>query len=385
MRILNICTSGPYTDGFSYQDNLLTKYMVKNGHEVYIVASPLIYDEMGQRKEVEVPTEYVNIDGVLVIRLPYRKPYKYGQRMRKMKGFPETLLRINPDIIFFHNPQSVDAKIVCKYLKKHPSVKLFVDCHSDFSNSARNWFSRIFLHKIIWKHYAQMLNRFATKFYGVLPARVNFLKNIYGIPNAKVELLVMGGDDELIESAAQESNYEKIRSKYDIKKDDFLIVTGGKIDLAKTQTLLLMQAVKELPQKVKLIVFGSIDQRLKADADRIFDNKKIFYAGWLDSRTSYDFFATADLVVFPGRHSVYWEQVVAQGIPMICKYWEGTTHVDLGGNVVFLHEDSKELLKKEIGSIVENPEKYANMYKIARSEKRNTFLYSTIAKSSIVE
>ena len=44
-----------------------------------------------------------------------------------------------------------------------------------------------------------MINPYVNKFYGVLPARVDFLINEYKLPKNKVELLVMGADDDCIE------------------------------------------------------------------------------------------------------------------------------------------------------------------------------------------
>ena len=37
------------------------------------------------------------------------------------------------------------------------------------------------------------------------------------------------------------------------------------------------------------------------------------------SKDSYDYFEASDLVVFPGCHSVMWEQVTGQGKPMLVK------------------------------------------------------------------
>ena len=70
-----------------------------------------------------------------------------------------------------------------------------------------------------------------------------------------------GADDEKVEEANNDFVRKEIRNKYNIKSDDFLIITGGKIDNAKRQTLLLMKAVKEMKQNnVKLLVFGSGDR-----------------------------------------------------------------------------------------------------------------------------
>lgn len=69
---------------------------------------------------------------------------------------------------------------------------------------------------------------------------------MYKIPLNKIELLVMRADDQKIDKAKG----EYIRAKYNSANEDFLIVTGGKIN-TKKQTLLLMKAVKQLTTKKK--------------------------------------------------------------------------------------------------------------------------------------
>jgi 1,2-diacylglycerol 3-alpha-glucosyltransferase len=118
---------------------------------------------------------------------------------------------LNPDIIFTHGCQFLDIKHIARYAKLHPKVKVYVDNHSDFSNSARNFLSKNILHKIIWRYCANLIEPYTTKFYGVLPARVDFLKNIYKIPRDKVELLVMGADDEKVEEASKPNVRLQIR------------------------------------------------------------------------------------------------------------------------------------------------------------------------------
>ena len=384
MRILHICTSGEYTEGFSYQDNLLTKYMAKQGWDVYLIASPLAYDENGKTIKLPVPQSYVNKDGVKVTRLPYNKPEKLGYKLRSMKGFYQQLEEIKPDVIYIHLPQTSDSGVVIKYLKKHPNVKLYCDNHADFSNSATNWVSKTILHGVLWKYYIQRLNKYAEVFYGVLPARVEFLKNVYGLPANRCELLVMGGDDELVEAAAKPEIRHALRSEYGLSDDDFVVMTGGKIDPWKTQTILLMKAVKNIQNpKLKLIVFGSVDESLQEQVAELCDEKKIQYIGWVKSADSYQYFAAADLVVFPGRHSVFWGQVAAQGIPMLCKWWDGTDDVDLGGNVHFLTKDSVEEIQSEIQHLLDSPEDYKKMKRIAVEKGMKEYSYADIARRAV--
>ena len=107
------------------------------------------------------------------------------------------------------------------------------------------------------------------------------------------------------------------------------------------------------------------------------------YIGWVESKDSYAYFAAADLVVFPGRHSVFWEQVAAQGIPMLVKSWDGTHHVDLGGNVRFLYEDSVAEIQGELERLLEDPERLAQMKRVAVEKGMRTFSYNDISQRAI--
>lgn len=78
-------------------------------------------------------------------------------------------------------------------------------------------------------------------FLGVLPARVDFLIENYGLSKSKCKLLVMGGDDEEIDRASDPKLISEIRSKLNCSDDELLIVTGGKIDSSKTEVFNLMR------------------------------------------------------------------------------------------------------------------------------------------------
>ncbi|MFB8422094.1 glycosyltransferase [Priestia megaterium] len=383
MKIVHICLAGPVTDGWNYQDNMITKYHEILGHSVTMITSQWVWGTNGNLEKNE-STDYYNSDGVKVIRLPLKGQDKFTKKFKWYQNLRGNLEKEKPDILFIHNVSFMDVKTIVSFLKRNKNVKVFVDNHADFSNSATGFVSKNILHKLIWRHMAQSLVPYSEKFYGVLPARVNFLIDMYGVPANQTELLVMGADDEKVVEAQNTKLIEAFRQKYAIKKDDFLIVTGGKIDKAKMQTINLMQAVKNTSQKnVKLLVFGSIEECLKEQVNRLVDDKKIQYIGWVNSNDSYKIFAAANLVVFPGRHSVFWEQVVGQGKPMICKFWDGTTHVDLGGNVEFLYTDSVEEIMGKIQLLLSNKEYFEKMKKVAEEKGSLIFSYKEISKKSI--
>ena len=381
MKIVHVCLVGVYTEGWSYQENFLSKYHAKLGNRVTLISNMLMYDDAGKKVEAK-ETSYINDVNVKVIRLKEKK----GKPLSKFQRYPDLyqkLVEEEPDIIFVHGCQFLDTDQIIKYKTVYPKTKIYVDNHADFSNSASGWISQNILHKIIWRRSAKRLLPVTEKFYGVMPSRVDFLEKIYSLPKEKIELLVMGADDEKVEAALDPAVKSRIRKQYGIADEDFLIITGGKIDLAKRQTLLLIKAVNNLSiPNVKLLVFGSVVDELKNEVSELC-SAAVQYIGWVDSKITDQYFAAADLVVFPGRHSVFWEQVAGMGIPMVCKYWEGTTHVDVGGNVRFIQHDSVEEITDILQGIIQNEDVYAKMKSIAQSKGKETFSYREIAKRSI--
>lgn len=385
MKIVHICLNGTVTDGFSYQDNLLPKYHKELGNEVVVIASLYSLDSNAKLiKLSETAMKYENEYGITVYRIPNKFNTNDKSKFKRYINFIPILEQESPDIIFLHDFQLIDSKQVIRYVKRHKDVIIYADNHADYSNSARGWLSKNILHKIIWRHYARMLNPYVKKFYGVTPARVDFLTDLYKLPKNKCELLVMGADDELVEKSKALNVRKAIRDRYKILNDDFLIVTGGKIDLEKKQTILLMEAVKKTANpKIKLIVFGSVVKELKPKIEELTQEcDNVLYVGWINSELSYDYFEAADLVVFPGRHSVFWEQVVGHGKPMIVKYWKGTTHVDLGGNVEFLYNDSVEEIEEKLLKVMQ-PDVISKMKEVAEQKGMQVFSYREIARRSI--
>ncbi len=383
MKILHICLANYFVDNYSYQENMLTKYHKYSGNEVYVIASLFTFDSNGKGMYLENGCNYINEHGIEVTRLEFRKNNKFCRKLRYYKNVYSSIEKYCPDVIFIHNVQFMDIKEVVRYLKKHPYVKVYADNHADFMNSAANWVSRKILHGVLWKRCAKMIEPFVSKFYGVLPARVDFLKNVYGLPEDKVELLVMGADDEKVDKARNSCTRDELRKKYNVSDDDFLIITGGKIDRNKPETLELMKVVSELSGNIRLMVFGSVVPELKNEFDRLLESENIIYIGWINSNDVYDYYTASDLAFFPGKHSVLWEQAVGLGIPCVFRKMPGFTHVDLNGNCVLLDEINFSSMKKCVENLCKNKELYAAMKRVSLEKGMNEFSYKKIAEKSI--
>lgn len=385
MKIVHVCLAQPYyNDYWGYQENIIPKYQKKDGHDVTVITSVLRYDVKGSNGFREVnPGSYVLTDGVKVVRIPYKRS-PLNKRLRMYVGLYEKLCAEKPEIIFVHGCQFLDIRHIVRYVKVNRNVRVYVDNHADFVNSARNFVSRNVLHRWLWRYCAKSIEPFTCKFYGVLPARVDFLKQVYNISECKVDLLVMGADTEKINLDKWHNTRTTIRQKLTLDEDDFVIITGGKID-EKKKIHCLMDAVNRLgDDKVKLIVFGLPNNEMKRVVESL-TSSATRYVGWLSADEVYDYFLASDLAVFPGTHSVLWEQAVGTGLPAIFKKWDGMTHVDVGGNCMFVEEGIVEELLLVIESVVRDKNHYNKMKHVAVTKGIPYFSYANIARVAIGE
>lgn len=382
MKIVHICFTAPYTDNFGYQENILAKMHSKLGNEVYIITSTKIFSQKGEVSNTQAG-RYFDDNSIRITRLNSMKlPNIFLEKFHGYRGFTKELESINPDIIFSHNFQYINIIELVRYIKKHKKVRLIVDSHADYVNSAHNFISREILHKIIYKKWAKLIEPYTEKFYATLPIRTQFLNEIYSIPLNKIELLVMGVDDQKLNECIVKNNRNELRKSLDISPEDFVVITGGKIDLRKNIHL-LVDAIIKMPISTKLIIFGSFSSDVQEVMKYKLEKENIRNIGWLDSDDIYQYYIAADLAVFPGEHSVLWEQAVACGLPCIFKKWEGIQHVDVGGNCVFLDKITSQILYDNIQDIIDDKLKYEKMRNIALKEGIKNFSASHVAKRCI--
>lgn len=383
MKILHCCLANFYIDNFSYQENILTKLHKKQGNEVEIVASTETYLKNLTLGYIAAG-KYETKDGIPISRLPYVKllPHFISKKLRIYKGLKEVLKRFKPNIIFLHGCQFLSI-IEIKIFAKENDVKVFVDSHTDFINSGTNWISKNILHRILYKWCAKHIEEVTAKFFGTLPVREKFLRDTYGINESKIELLPFGVDDSLFKSKNKGEIRKKTRELLEIGEDDFVIVTGGKIDKRKN-ILMLIDAFYEIKKpNVKLLLFGKPADNIKGSFMEKIKHPGIIYVNWIPSNDIHKYLLASDLACFPGTHSVLWEESVGLGIPCIFQKWEGITHVDLGGNCIFLNKVSIPDIKKNIVDLIENKSDFVNLKIKSEELGPKHFAYSEISKRAI--
>lgn len=381
MTIVNITPAAPYNDYWGYQDNLLPKYQKKLGHDVTVITTNLMHQDGGIAEIA--PNDYRLNDGERIIRLKYKQyPVAVLTKLFSKLEIYELLKSIRPDFIFYHGLISNTIFDVIRYIRKdNPQCVLVQDNHFDYNIGSHS----TGLKKLLGRGYFRFINRranpYVSKVYGVTPWRKQYAEDYFRIPPEKTDVLIMGADDEKIDFANREQIRSDIRNQFGFTEDDFVIVTGGKIDRNK-KTTLLMEACRNTDH-VKLLIFGNVKEDVKQEFDEILsESENITYIGWIDADQVYNYFFASDLVFFPGQHSVLWEQACACKVPCVFEKWEGMEHVNNGGNSDFVSPVTVESLREKILEL-KYTDKYAKMKQIAESDKTDIYLYSRIAEKSL--
>lgn len=382
MKVLHCCLAAFYIDDYGYQENILPKMHQLQGHEVSILASTETFLENSAIGYTNAGSYYTK-EGIPITRINYINwlPLFLSKKLRIYNHIRKVLEVFSPEIIFIHGSQFISINTIVSYAKKHPSVKIYVDGHTDFINSGTNWISKNILHGIIYKWCTKRIEPFTKKFYGVLPIRVDFFTEVYGIPSNKVELLVLGFDPTKVNFSKKDEIRRDLRYSLRINQDDFVIITGGKIDSRKKIDSLMETIIELNIPDIILIVFGTPSKELKYKIEELIKSKSIKYIGWLPSDKVYDYYFASDLAIFPGTHSVLWEQAVGVGLPCIFKKWEGMQHVDLNGNCLFIEDENE--LSELILYLYNDRDKLLEMKNVAEEKGMREFSYYEIAKRAI--
>ncbi|MCD7034583.1 glycosyltransferase family 4 protein [Metabacillus sp. GX 13764] len=386
MKIVHLCLSNFYIDNFGYQENIIPKYNKKEGHDVTIIASRFSYNiKNGENTKVQAGSYFTSY-GIKVIRIDYK--YKWlGKINDKIKIYKETyklLEKEKPDIIFNHGMQFLDLLEVARYIKDNPECLLYVDNHAANINSGTNILSRQILHKKMYKWVINKSLPYIKKIFAIAPGCKEFAKEMYGIPDEKIEYLFLGADTDKINLINKAHARKKIREELNIDDKDFLFITGGKLSKGKNISQLL-EAFRKIDNKdIKIIIFGVFSDDIKKELlTKIESDNRIIYIGWLKGEDVYSYYLASDAAIFPGTKSALWEQAICCGLPLICKKWTGMEYVDVGGNCIFLDNDEENSIIESIKQLHGNPKMYKEMKKVAETTGYNTFSYEKISRQAI--
>src|SRR5690242_2041292 len=98
MRILHLMLSCFYIDNANYQENVIPRQNLKDGHEVKIIASTEVFIKNNQLGLVS-PGSYLNEDGIPVTRLSYKYFFHdfISKKIRSYANLYKSISEFAPD------------------------------------------------------------------------------------------------------------------------------------------------------------------------------------------------------------------------------------------------------------------------------------------------
>jgi 1,2-diacylglycerol 3-alpha-glucosyltransferase len=387
LNILHCCLANFYIDGFGYQENILPREHKRLGHVVEVLASTEVYNAT-LTMSYDEPSRYLSSDGYWVTRVAYVPwlPKVIVRKLRVYRDVARCLERFKPDLIFLHDLQFLSIFSVLRHCRKH-KVRLYIDTHTDEVNSGRSLVSKWILHRILYRLCARAADKVAVRFWATLPLRATFLSRNYGIAPKRISLLPFGADDGRIGAQDRAAVRSSMRRSLGIDDDEFVFVFGGKIDARKNSSRLL-RAFAALRTKVpglrvRLVVFGMPVPAMEAEFRACVTQDSVTHIAWVPAETLFKVFWASDFAIFPGTHSVLWEEAAGLGLPLAVKRWEGITHLDCGGNCLFLERSDESELMEVMERIATDRALHAAMTHVAISKAVREFSYSSIAARAI--
>lgn len=304
MKIVHMCLSCFYIDGYSYQENEIVAQNVKDGHQVVVLASTETFNE---KREISYlsPSAYMGSDGARVIRFAYWKwlPHRVACKIRGFHGVFEQLCVEKPDVVLFHGLCAWDLISLIRYKKRFPHVKVYLDSHEDFNNSARGFLSKYLLHYFFYRTIFRISLPHVEKVLCISKDTVSFVRDFYGAPDAMLEFFPLGGavmsDNEYIEKR------NLTREQLGVESGDLLFVQTGKMDSVKKiiESLEAFSTVS-CSANVKFFLAGYLYDDVKEHAvELIAGDDRIVYLGWKSTEDLRSLLCAADVYVQPGSQS----------------------------------------------------------------------------------
>ncbi|KAA9041465.1 glycosyltransferase family 4 protein [Ginsengibacter hankyongi] len=386
MKILMICDF--FHENQQYQENLLAKYYLKQGHDVTIIASTFIsvfdYYENNYNKKSKIHSCHIN--GYKLIRLPYS--INFYNKLRKLENLKKYIDNELPDLIYVHGiPLNLIDPI--SYKKRNAGCKLIFDFHGDFSNSANNWLSLNVLHGIFYRVVMKMYFKNLDKIFYITPNGGEFLNKIYGIPFSHMSILPLGADTDYINLIKTRQTNISIREELGINHNDFVIFSGGKFVKEKKIELVIQSFFLIQSTVAHLIIVGDTkDETYKKEIlELINSHPRIHYIGWVDGERVYDYMSACNVAVFPASQSVLWQQAIGVGLPLIIgqSLAQDVTYLNRNNHIFIIEKNSvtPEKIYSYLKLLMDDPNLLASMKLNAIKTTRDFLSYDKISEITI--
>lgn len=333
-----------------YQINILTKYQVRQGHEVIVVTSEM-------RKMPRYLTAFFSTDnieekdrlftektGVQIIRRPI-----YGfvsGRAINTFGFKRFVDSLRPDMLYLHGDATY---ISMQYILRARRLRypVIFDSHM-LEMASENRLSRLFrlFFRVI---FTPVIKR--NRYVFIRTQDDPYVEKCLGIPLSQAPFISVGSDTLLFHS--DEEQKALFRREHDISPNDFVVIYTGKLIASKGCLLLASAFEKKIKnaagREIVLIVVGNAADEAGEKAEKMFRKAKTRVLRFPTQKYMElaKFYQAADLSVFPKQCSLSFYDAQACGLPVVLeKNNVNIGRVSYGNGFCFTPQDVNDLIDK---------------------------------------
>lgn len=380
MRILIVTTGNEFTPSMLYKENYIIKAAQDHGDEIFVFANQYTY----VKGKTELAVAQEKVEGYTLKRFKYRS---YGNKMltsrvRRIDGLENEIVRLKPDLIFFNCGQVYNIKNLKLIKQALPDVKIVIDFSTKYLNSARNWFSKNILHRLIYRSWLQEALPYVDKIFYISQESKVFAQEMYKIPDEIMEHNNLPGETIPVETKMAYKH--EVFAKMGMTKDTIMFMYSGKIYPEKKVDHLVRAFVRTKEPNFRLIIIGVYND----DASRLTieplmaSDKRIKFMNFVSGSELTKYVCAADLYIQPGSISQTCQTAVCCGTPLC--FNDIPTHREIyNGNGFFV--DSEEDIYNVFETIGKNPailkEMSGKAYLMANEELDYHVIYRKILQA----
>jgi glycosyltransferase involved in cell wall biosynthesis len=222
-------------------------------------------------------------------------------------------------------------------------------------------------------------------------ANENFYK-YYNVPDSKIirSSFSWGYKNILLKAKNLKSKRDELRKKFNLKKDDFIILYVGRLSEEKNP-LIILDAYKNVESiNKKLFIIG--DGPMRKDFEKKINDlnlKNINIVGFVPHEKIFEFYTMSDLLILPSKHET-WGIVVSEamcfGLPIVASNRIGAA-VDLvenGKNGFIFPFNDADILSQSIEKIINLQEKDRISFREESFKKINNWINNLNFISGII-
>lgn len=351
-----------YQPQLGYSDSFLADNFKKLGHDVKVLTSNFYFPFPEYENTVKkiLGNRQLNAgrefdDGVEIIR---QKMIKEIFSRAIFSGHKDVLGVFKPDLVLVNKAASYNAVRMCQ-LKKAFGYKLYCyDSHLPSELEQGNIFLKKAIYFIFRFLFAGLLNSKVDKFIAVQAMTEGLMKNYYGIKK-RIYVIPLGTDTDRFKYNNNERS--KIRKKYRIKDNDFVIIYTGKMIASKGLDI-LFQAFDKLCKSnldIRLMIVGQGTKEYIAYCLSKIDKNYHIKIIWIDFQhpeNLYKYYSASEIGVWPLQESTSMNDAASNSLPFIANDTLGDkTRISNKNGLLYKKGDYQELAKK-IEYLYNNPE-----------------------------